>query len=160
MPGRSPRETGPRRTVSRRLQVTAGRSRSRDYDPGMGRGRTGRRPCRPRGLALGACIALALAATFAVQASQAAAAAPEPGTEVAPGVYLESALHLTEAGSTSRPGAAAVSPAARSVVADRIVGGHRTTVRKWPWQVALRYRRPDPYPPLFNCGGSLVAPNV
>jgi hypothetical protein len=101
-----------------------------------------------------------LAAPFAVQASQAAAAAPEPGTEVAPGVYLESALHLTEANSGSGPGAAAVSPAARSVVADRIVGGHRTTVRKWPWQVALRYRRPDPYPPLFSCGGSLVAPNV
>ena len=78
------------------------------------------------------------------------------GIEVAPGVYLQAASELT-AGARAKPAPAI---AAARTAAPRIVGGHETTVDKWPWQVAIDYLRPDPFPPIFTCGGSLVAPNV
>lgn len=40
----------------------------------------------------------------------------------------------------------------------RVVGGHCTTQRDWPWQVALYLRHSDGSN-VFTCGGSLVAPN-
>jgi hypothetical protein len=118
---------------------------------------------RPAGKRTAAAVLAALTAVLAGSGltSAAHARAPEPGIEVAPGVFLESAGHLTAEASSGATAAGARAAGTRvSTAAARIVGGHETTVRKWPWQVAIEYLRPDPYPPLFSCGGSLVAPNV
>ena len=45
-----------------------------------------------------------------------------------------------------------------SVVSERIVGGDPTSQSEWPWQDALYFRAPDGKQ-IFDCGGSLIAPN-
>ena len=45
-----------------------------------------------------------------------------------------------------------------SVVSERIVGGDPTSQSQWPWQDALYFRGADGKE-IFDCGGSLIAPN-
>jgi hypothetical protein len=90
-------------------------------------------------------------------AAASAGAAPSPGIEVAPGVYLQSAAALTQGARSPAP---PPRPTALRSAASRIVGGHETSIGRWPWQVAINYVLPPPRKPLFTCGGSLVAPNV
>jgi Trypsin len=100
-----------------------------------------------------ACGAL----TLLVPAGAAAAIEPDPGTKVAPGVFLASAAEL--AGGDSKSGAAPAEDGRWS----RIVGGDATTIEEWPWQAAVTEN-----PALYAgnafdrrfCGGSLVAPTI
>lgn len=41
----------------------------------------------------------------------------------------------------------------------KIVGGQVTTIDKWPWQVALSYKKPSGAVSIY-CGGSLLTPTV
>jgi len=89
---------------------------------------------------------LALAALAAVPAS----ASASERIEVAPGIYLAAASELPP----PQPGAAPLAASAAAV--GRVAGGSETRIRRWPWQVSIRYRPID----MHNCGGSLVAPKV
>jgi trypsin len=85
-------------------------------------------------------------------------AAPPPGPEVAPGIFLAEASEVADADAS--PAESSVEHANRS---SRIVGGNATTIAEWPWQVAITQN-----PAIYAgngfqrqfCGGSLVAPNI
>jgi trypsin len=87
-----------------------------------------------------------------------ASAAPPPGPEVAPGVFLAEASEVADADASR--GESSVDRPKRS---QRIVGGSATTIAKWPWQAAIT-QNPAIYPgngfQRQFCGGSLVAQNV
>jgi trypsin len=91
-----------------------------------------------------------LALVAALAAVPAAASAAPPRIEVGPGIYLAAASDFAQPQASVAPLAASAAPA------DRIAGGSKTQIRRWPWQVSIRYRPIDRH----NCGGSLVAPKV
>ena len=98
---------------------------------------------------------LIITALAVVPASEANAQEPaDSRLEVAPGVYLAS---------FSEDGPAASQPVAvEPEPTPRVVGGHKSKISRWPWQVSIGYIPIAPRNDFKNhhCGGSLVAPRI
>ena len=103
---------------------------------------------------------LAVAALIATETSPAGSSLAygqyEPGSRVAPGVFL---AEVADRG----PSAERQAEAGESEFQLRIVGGNTTTIAEWPWQAAVTLN-----PAFYSgnglqrqfCGGSLVAPTI
>ena len=109
--------------------------------------------------AVGMLVVTALAV---VMANEADAQGPvDSRVEVVPGVYLAS---FSEDGPAA-DGLRRESPQPDAIEPDRdprVVGGHKTAISRWPWQVSIGYVPIDPSNDFRNhhCGGSLVTPQI
>ncbi len=109
---------------------------------------------------LGLCLLVALVLTLGdATAGRAAVAGGGEPIAVGPAIYLAAASQL--AGSAGS-GVAQQLQSTQSPATPRVVGGSKTTISRWPWQVSIGYLPIDPSNAFKNhlCGGTLVAPRV